>query len=54
LLIYLALAGGTSRFRACELSSHARTTLWVLERLLPLHHREVDHGDLRELELLPG
>ena len=34
LLVYLALAGGRSRFRAHELSSHARTTVWLLESLL--------------------
>ncbi len=34
LLVYLALAGGRSLFRARELSSHARTTQWLLESLL--------------------
>jgi len=30
--VFLALAQGQSRFRARELSSHARTTMWLLER----------------------
>lgn len=34
LLVYLALAGGRSLFRVRELSSHARTTQWLLESLL--------------------
>lgn len=32
MLVFLALAQGESRFRARELSSHARTALWLLER----------------------
>lgn len=34
LLVYLALAGGRSQFRAREFSSHARTTACLLESLL--------------------
>jgi RNA 3'-phosphate cyclase len=36
LLIYLALAGGPSRFSAREFSSHARTTAWLIEQFLPV------------------
>ena len=32
MLVFLALAQGQSRFRVRELSSHARTTMWLLER----------------------
>jgi RNA 3'-terminal phosphate cyclase (ATP) len=32
MLVFLALAPGESRFRARELSSHARTSMWLLER----------------------
>ena len=32
MLVFLALAPGESRFRARELSSHARTAMWLLER----------------------
>ncbi len=33
MLVFLALAAGRSEFRALELTSHARTTMWLLERL---------------------
>lgn len=36
-LIYLALAGGNSRFYARQFSSHAATTQWLLEQFLPVH-----------------
>lgn len=32
MLVFLALAPGESRFRVRELSSHARTTMWLLDR----------------------
>ncbi len=32
MLVFLALAQGESRFRVRELSSHARTAIWLLER----------------------
>lgn len=33
-LIYLALAPGGSSFAVREVSSHARTTMWLLEQFL--------------------
>lgn len=45
LLVYLALAGGESRFTARVLSSHARTTMWLIEQLLPVHFETVIRGD---------
>jgi len=33
MLIFLALASGASAFRASALSAHARTTMWLLERI---------------------
>ena len=33
ILVYLALAHGPSAFRAAELSSHAATAIWLLEKL---------------------
>jgi RNA 3'-terminal phosphate cyclase (ATP)/RNA 3'-terminal phosphate cyclase (GTP) len=51
LLFYLALARGVSRFRVRELSSHARTTLWLLERLLPIEYRITRQGALLQVEL---
>lgn len=35
MLVYLALADGPSAFRAVELSSHAATAIWLLEKLTP-------------------
>ena len=32
MLVFLALAQGESRLRVRELSSHARTAMWLLER----------------------
>jgi RNA 3'-terminal phosphate cyclase (ATP)/RNA 3'-terminal phosphate cyclase (GTP) len=51
LLIYMALSRGISRFRVPELSAHARTTLWLLERLLPIHYRVRQQETLVEVEL---
>jgi RNA 3'-terminal phosphate cyclase (ATP)/RNA 3'-terminal phosphate cyclase (GTP) len=36
LLIYLARARGTSQFLARALSSHAQTTMWLIEQFLPV------------------
>lgn len=35
MLAFLALARGESRFRVRELTSHARTAMWLIERLTP-------------------
>ena len=51
LLLYMALARGVSTFRVRELSSHARTTLWLLGRLFPLHYRLTQQGELTAVEL---
>lgn len=51
LLLYMALASGMSTFRVRELSSHARTTLWLLERLFPLYCRVTQQGTLMDVEL---
>lgn len=51
LLIYMALARGTSCFYARESSSHARTTLWLLEQLLGLRYRVIAAGSLVRVEL---
>ncbi len=45
LLVYLALAGGKSRFATRVLSSHARTTMWLIERFLPVRFETADCGD---------
>jgi RNA 3'-phosphate cyclase len=53
LLIYLAQAPGGSSFLARELTSHARTTLWVLEHFLPVRHEARASGALTRISLQP-
>jgi RNA 3'-phosphate cyclase len=45
LLVYLALAGGSSLFRSRRLSSHARTAMWLIEQFLPVHFRVADRDE---------
>jgi len=45
LLVYLALAGGESRFTTRVLSSHARTTMWLIGQFLPVHFATAIRGD---------
>lgn len=52
-LIYAALAQGTSQFLARKLTSHAQTTLWLLEQFLPVTHRATSDGALTRITLLP-
>jgi RNA 3'-phosphate cyclase len=40
LLVYLALAEGDSSFTVREVSSHARTAMWLIERFLPVRFLE--------------
>jgi len=44
MLAFLALAKGESRFRARELSSHARTTIWLLEKFSAARFAVVEQG----------
>lgn len=44
ILIYLALAHGTSEFLARSVSSHAETTLWLLRQFFPLDCRMTAEG----------
>ncbi|MFZ5595288.1 MAG: RNA 3'-terminal phosphate cyclase [Pseudomonadota bacterium] len=53
LLIYMALAHGVSRYKVQEFSSHARTTLWLLEQFLPLQVRIEAAGALTVVEVQP-
>nr|MCU0842581.1 RNA 3'-terminal phosphate cyclase [Thiobacillaceae bacterium] len=53
LLVYTALAGGESRFTVRELSSHARTAMWLIERFLPARFAVVAAGDLQRIEVHP-
>lgn len=44
LLVYAALASGPSRLTARTLSSHARTTMWLIEQFLPVAFDAVQAG----------
>jgi RNA 3'-terminal phosphate cyclase (ATP) len=43
--VYLALAGGESRFTARVLSSHASTTMWLIEQFLPARFETAIRGE---------
>ena len=45
-LIFLALASGPSTFTTREVSSHASTAMWLLERFLPVKFEVVPEGPL--------
>lgn len=49
-LIYLALASGDSRFYSRTLSSHAATTMWLLEQFLPVRFAVTQKGTLTRIE----
>jgi RNA 3'-terminal phosphate cyclase (ATP)/RNA 3'-terminal phosphate cyclase (GTP) len=51
-LIYLALAGGTSRFLARKLSSHALTTIWLLEQFLPVRFNIIEADSMMRVEVI--
>lgn len=53
-LIYLALAGGSSCFLARSLSSHAATTIWLLEQFLPARFGVSQAGHLVRIKMGPN
>jgi RNA 3'-terminal phosphate cyclase (ATP)/RNA 3'-terminal phosphate cyclase (GTP) len=53
-LIYLALAGGTSRVRVRSVSSHAETAVWLLRQFFPLEDRREVLGTCTQLTLTRG
>lgn len=53
ILVYLALAGGNSRFLARSLSSHAATTIWLLEQFLPARFDVSPFGKLVRIAASP-
>lgn len=53
LLIYMARAAGASRFMARRLSSHAETTLWLLQQFVPLRVATAAAGNLLRVEIEP-
>jgi RNA 3'-phosphate cyclase len=53
LLVYLARANGPSRFLVRRVSSHAETTLWLLQQFLPLRVATVTVGKLVRVDIEP-
>jgi len=54
ILIYAALASGPSCFLVRSLSSHAQTTLWLLQQFLPLRVRTHPAGTCTRVDIEPG
>jgi RNA 3'-phosphate cyclase len=52
ILIYLALARGESSFATRELTSHARTAMWLIERFLPVRFAVDADGSLARVRVL--
>ena len=50
LLVYLALAGRGSRITARTLSSHAQTTIWLIEQFLPVRFETTECGMVVSIE----
>lgn len=53
LLVYAALASGPSHFTVRTLSSHASTTMWVIERFLPVEFGVAQVGQLWRVDCRP-
>jgi RNA 3'-terminal phosphate cyclase (ATP) len=53
LLVYAALASGLSRFTARTLSSHARTTMWLIDQFLPVEFDATQAGLLWRVDCRP-
>ena len=51
LLIYLALAGGASRVSVRALSSHAQTTIWLIEQFLPVRFDTASCGTVSSIAM---
>lgn len=54
LLVYLALAGGHSHFTVREVTSHARTTAWLIEQFLPVRITFSDANGRHRVEVGPA
>lgn len=52
LLIYLALAGGESSFTTRELTSHARTAMWLIGRFLPVRFAAEEREGLFRIRVM--
>jgi RNA 3'-phosphate cyclase len=53
-LVYLALARGDSRFRVREITSHARTAMWLIPRFLPVRYGVEAAGAGFEISAITG
>lgn len=53
MLVYAALANGPSHFTVRVLSSHARTTLWLIEQFLPVEFGVAQAGQLWRVDCRP-
>lgn len=54
MLVFLALAAAESVFHAAELGSHARTAIWLLERLTPARFELAPSGSGVRVRVRPG
>ena len=54
LLAFLALADGESRLRVREVSSHARTAMWLIERLLGARFSVEPDGPCSRVRVMPS
>jgi len=52
LLIYFALAGGESSFTTRELTSHARTAMWLIGRFLPVRFAAEEREGLFRIRVM--
>ena len=53
-LVYLAMAREPSSFAARALSSHAHTTMWLIDQFLPARFRVESEGMLTRIRTTPG
>lgn len=53
ILAYLALAGGESSFATRELTSHARTAIWLIEQFVPVRFGIAPQGVLTRVTVAP-
>lgn len=54
MLIYLAMAQAPSCFLVRTLSTHAQTTIWLLEQFLPVHFTVTPVGELTRVDVYPS
>jgi RNA 3'-terminal phosphate cyclase len=53
LLVYMAMAQGHSRFVARAISSHARTTMWLISKFLPARFSVAERAGLAHVLIAP-